>query len=181
MGILIPPESALGKELLKWQQFPVFSSDGSLLPPGNPYVYRPYPKMLYRALIAVESAKPECLQPQPDPMNYLTEPEFQRACQRVEQFNKRVTLIVENESQEQRALADGWYGSIGTALEGYEVEQRRLADEAAARAYRDRTMSPAAQAEADAADAATADHLAAIPERPRKPRDRQTGQFTTEG
>lgn len=47
MGVVIPVDSELGRELAKWEQFPSERTNPAN-PPGNPYVYRPFPKMVYR-------------------------------------------------------------------------------------------------------------------------------------
>lgn len=43
MGVLHGPETDFAKEARKWEAYPT-----SYGPPGRPYVYRPYPAMMYR-------------------------------------------------------------------------------------------------------------------------------------
>jgi hypothetical protein len=78
---------------------------------------------------------------------------------------------VASEREEQDALAFGWCVHPQAAQDAETRRQEAIGTAAAERAYSDRTMSPVAQAEAAAADAAAgAKHLGAIPERPRRPR-----------
>ena len=105
-GLVINPHSALGKELRKWEQFKT-----ELVPrgtqPGNPYVYRPYPKMLYKAQRQANQ-QAACLAPVPDPYAHATAEEYQRACLAVESFNRSCTRTVDDESAERLARGQGW-------------------------------------------------------------------------
>lgn len=47
-GVLIVPGSNFVKEVSKFEQFHTRYTAGTN-GPGNPYVYRPFPKMVYRA------------------------------------------------------------------------------------------------------------------------------------
>jgi len=78
--------------------------------------------------------------------------------------------VVATEGEELDALALGWAVTPGDA-----TNQQRLAEEAvgvaaAERAWTDRALSRAAQAEAAAVEATTAGHVAEVRERPRRPR-----------
>jgi hypothetical protein len=176
MGILISPDSTTGKQLRRWD-----TPNNRLVDPdalsGDPFYHvygeRPigkeeYPKMLYRAL-PTRSGKVECYQGPPDPFFFATIPEYDRAVQDVENFNKRCTLVVQNESQQRRAQADGWCLSIAEALERYERDQRAIGHLAAERAYTDQRMSARAQAEMAAAEAETHEHLPTLPPPKKRP------------
>jgi len=113
------------KELKKW---------------NAPYVYREFPKMLYRGttqtsgLVTVEQR------------------------------------IVGSEGEERLAEGAGWVVHAKDALERETAAQAAVGTAAAERAWDDRRMSDRATAEAAAVDGATAKHLGAIPERPRRVR-----------
>jgi hypothetical protein len=112
------------KELRKW---------------NAPYVYREYPRMLYRGVTKTSG---------------LVE---------VEQ------RLVTSDGEQASLTGAGWAAHPQQAIE---AEDRRAAAPgiaAAERAYRDRQMSAGAQAEAAEADGASAKHLGAIPERPKRP------------
>lgn len=113
------------KELAKW---------------NTPYVYREFPKMLYRGTTVAGRVTVE-------------------------------TRGVDTEREEADALAFGWVAHPQAALDAETRAQEAIGTAAAERAFTDRTMSAAAQAEAAEADqAAGARHLGAVPERPRRPR-----------
>jgi hypothetical protein len=115
------------KEMAKW---------------NGPYVYRPYPKMLYRGTTARDGRL---------------------------SVDQR---IVGSEQEEREALEIGWVPHPQTATEAEEARQERVGTAAAERAWGDRRLSPAAQADAAAVDAATARHLGEIPETPKRLRRR---------
>jgi hypothetical protein len=108
-----------------------------------PYTYQEFPKMLYRAATTTAGRV------------------------ELEQPPRTVTTA----GAEQEALAAGWCPNPQTALDRETTRQEAIGTAAAERAFADRRMSAAAQAEAQAADAAAgAKHLGEIRERPRRPR-----------
>jgi hypothetical protein len=113
------------KEMARWNQ---------------PYVFQPFPKMLYRGTTV----------------------------------HGRVTVeqrTVATEGELDLAADNGWRTNPQTATDEETRRQEQVGTAAAERAYADRRLSPAAQAEAAAADqAAGAKHLGEIAERPRRPR-----------
>lgn len=106
-------------------------------PPGRPYVYQAYPAMLYKA----------------------TRTEMGRVM-----FEGRVAASeVESRLLEaQGFVPDGREAAYNRLV----AQEREIAKLAAERAHQERTMSPAAQAEAAAVDAATDRHVPVIPETP---------------
>jgi len=70
-GIVVVPGSNYAREMAKWEQFP--SKYGQ---PGNPYVYRPFPKMVYRA--ELWQGKPVCMAAVADPSSFPNINEFNR-------------------------------------------------------------------------------------------------------
>lgn len=111
------------KELKKW---------------NAPYVYREFPKMLYRGLTTTAGRL------------------------EVEQ------RIVGSEHEETLAAGAGWLTTSTAASEAETRRQEDLGTAAAERAAADRQMSPQAQAEAAAIDQRTLKHLGEIPEQPRR-------------
>jgi hypothetical protein len=102
------------------------------------YVFRPYPKMLYRGRTL---------------------------------SNGRLDVeqrIVADEAEERLATGLGWLPHPQEATDAELRRQEDLGTAAAERAFSDRHLSPAAQAEAAAIDETTATHLGEIPERPRR-------------
>lgn len=110
-------------------------------PPGRPFVYHEYPKRLYRA-----------------GRNGSGVPQIVEA------------LTAESPEAERNLLSRGFHAGQDVALEALHASDREIATLSAERAYTDRRMSAQAQAEAAAADDATAHHVPSIPERHRPPR-----------
>ena len=110
---------------------------------NRPYRYQEFPRMLFRG-VTTTSGRLE-----------------------VEQ------RIVAGEQEQSAAEAVGWLPHPSRAIDEETRRQEAPGLAAAERAYQDRRMSDPAQREAAQADAGSARHLGAIPERPtRKPRGR---------
>lgn len=119
-----------------------WESQASALGPGlRPYVYQEYPKALYKA---------------------------GRSATGVPIIIDRYD--VESAVQEANLRSRGYHQGQDVALAALHAADQEAAVQAANRAFNDQRMSPQARAEADAADARTSSHLAAIPETPIKPK-----------
>lgn len=151
-------------ELAKHEQLPrdVIAVDqlGNSVPPGNPYVFRRWPAMLYKAFKKDGGAVMCC----DNPMAYREEADQLAA----EQFSRRCQLLVHNESQYDRAKADGWRDTPQEAIDEFELQQQRIGDATAERHFRDERMSTKAQEEALRHDRATAAHQPDGPPVPKK-------------
>jgi len=106
----------------------------------RPYVYHEYPKMLYRAG-RTPAGVPAIVD----------------------------SHVVESATQEANLRSRGFHPGQDVALAALHAADQEAAQLAANRAFTDRRMSPAAQAEAAALDAQSTSHLPVLPERPRKP------------
>ena len=87
-----------------------------------------------------------------------------------ESFNRGCQRIVNSPQELQAARESGWHVTQAEALEAFERRERSKADMAAHRAYEDRNMSESAKAEIKAAEDATPEHVAEVPEAPRAKR-----------
>lgn len=153
MAIVHSPDSEYSKEIEKWNTEQRYGG-------MRPNSFQAFPKMLYKAH-ARENGKVMC----GDPLAAIGDPvgeAFSRSCQ----------LIVGNEEQAASARRAGWYDSPDDAVAGYHAQQTEQANIAAQRHFADQRLSEQARAEADAADAATHEHLPAIPETPIRRRGR---------
>jgi hypothetical protein len=104
-------------------------------PPGRPYVYREYPAMMYKP------SRPKMGGP----------PIFEGQ-------------TAENEQQREQLERVGFvYGGQGAALAALEAREFEIAELAANRTTTDIKMSAKAQAEMDAVDMTTIQHLGEIP------------------
>ena len=146
MAVEYSRESSHMKEMAKWEQ-----QDINGIQPlpreagGRGYrVFEEFPKMLYRAERRLSG-----------PIDLAS------------------SLTVGDEQEQRKALADGWSLSPTAAVEAVHAQDQEYARLAANRAYVEQSMSPKAQAEADAIDSRSASHLPVIPERPRPPRQRK--------
>jgi hypothetical protein len=147
----ISPESELGKELSKWD---TPKRLGGMGPNG----YEPYPRMLYKAFQR-DNGKVLCMEPPPSPYLFSTAEAHERACMLAEGFTKQCQRTVESELEEERAKAEGWRNSPQDALEHYEALQRAIGDAAAEANFAAQRMTPKAQAERKAREAATDKHV----------------------
>lgn len=169
-GIEIHQGSNYAKEMAKFEQFP--SKYGPR--PGNPYKYRPFPKMVYRA--EVWKGKPLCMAAPPNPVEYSNPGEFDRAEQAARQFTERCQRIVQDEREFQIAMEQGFRESPAEAVAYLEGRMERESRAAAERNYADRLMSDGAKAEAKAEEARIFSeegrHAGEIPRKPIRRRGR---------
>src|SRR4051812_47198882 len=100
-SLVINPHSELGKELRKWDQHRTH-----LVPPGtnpgNPYEFRPYPKMLYRAQ-STRAGQKACFLPTPSPFGFEKADAYQIALLEKETFDKSCQRIVKSADEERIA------------------------------------------------------------------------------
>ena len=173
MPVVINPESEYAKELRKWEQFPE-KVNGTMYPAGNPYVYRPFPKMLYKAQTWPRTGKAACFAPPVSPYGWPNQDQYQQALLEAEHFTTSCQRTVKDEGEYGLARGQGWCESPQDALAHYEAAQKALSDAAAEAAFMAARMSEAAQREFNAAQAATHEHVADVdapkrrPGRPRK-------------
>lgn len=169
-GIVIVPGSNYAKEMAKFEQFP--SAYGAN--PGNPYVYRPFPKMLYRA--ELWQGKPLCMAADPNPVDFSNPNELNRVQEQARQFTEKCQRIVNDEREYQKAMENGWREHPSEAVEYLQGRLRSEANAAAERNYADRNMSDSAKVESKVSEAAIFDeegrHAGEIPEKPKKRRGR---------
>jgi hypothetical protein len=144
MSVLIAPETPYGKELWKWEHHQ-----------GETHPTDP----------TVRGMRPTHFQPYPA-MLY-------RAVQKNPWRFEHEIAVDENA---QRNLESRGFvaGGPAAAADAYDGAQQELAVMAAVRAAEDRKLSPAAQAEASAAEQASSTHLGEITERPTRRRVTKT-------
>lgn len=162
-GRLVNVNSVEGKERLKWERSPGYNPDA----PENQF-----PRMLYKA------------QMRPDGVASVNEPHDGRLGGRPNEqtlsmtFNNRCQMIVgsttntyeQNMVALQAALEQGWRKTQLEALARFQARQESISTEAAHRHHDERNMTELAKKEAAAADAASPEHVAEIPEAPRAKR-----------
>lgn len=154
---IITADSAEGKELIKWEQHKTSGIIGDW-EPGNPYVFREYPKAMYRAMKR-SNGQVAVLEPNPMAWDFDNPDRFQRECMRVEAQNAQCYKTVANEAAERLAFGQGWRPSQREAMDLYESEQQAIAEEAARVQFTVQRMSPKAQAELEAANDASDTHV----------------------
>src|SRR5512136_2551065 len=141
-GLVVVPGSAYAREMEKHEQFP--SKYGQN--PGNPYQYRPFPKMVYRA--QKFQGQIRCMAAPPNAIEFPQVQDFMRSEQAADAFTKACQLTVQNEAELQRAFENGYRESPHEAVEYLEARESARSNAAAERHYQDRSLSDAAKAEA---------------------------------
>ena len=163
-------------ELAKFEQFPSQITADAGKPPGNPWKFRPFPRCVYMARQHPRNGK-YCLSlEQPNRYDFSTENQWDQAMEQYRKFSESCLRTVQSEREYEAAKLEGWRDSAAEALEYRELEMKKLGDEAAARAYTDRNLSEAAQAEVAQAESEHFGHLAEIPEKRRPGRPRKTAE-----
>lgn len=162
-GIAVIPNSPHAKYMESIEQFP-----GKWGPnPGNPYVKREFPKMLYRA--EEVNGKIVCYAPPPDSANFTDAQELERAEEKTRKFNGQCTFIVNSEEEMSQKMESGWRESIAEACAYLDERLRERGRQEAHREFEDRNMSPQAKAEVKAVrEARGGAHVVEKPESPRR-------------
>jgi len=164
-GVVIIPGSNYAKEMAKFEQFPSKYSEN----PGNPYVYRPFPKMVYKAELYQGMIR--CMAAV-SPNEYVDVNQQMRAEEAARQFTEKCQRTVKDDRELQVAMEMGYRETPTEAVAWLEAKQRSIADAAAERNYADRNMSEKAKVEAKAEVARAfneeGSHAAEVPEKPIK-------------
>lgn len=119
---------------------------------NKPYVYERYPAMLYKAI--------------------RMDDDGQIVVRGTEKINRQCQLVVHNEAEQSKAMEAGWRTNPVEAVEYLKSRDKQISTAAAHRNYEDRNMSEAARAEAEAYEGDSPEHVAEIPEKPKKRRAR---------
>jgi hypothetical protein len=182
MPVVHKPASAYGQELRKWEQHHTqysIDEEGNSRP-GNPYVYREFPKMLYRAH---QWRNGQFMVSAPPVTVFETGPErFGLAEEEATVFNRSCQKTVHSESEERIAFGQGWRRSPQEAMDLHKKEEWDLAEVAANAAFNASKMSERAHAEFEAAQG---EDLAHVPDpaapKKRGPRKKITVDGVTHG
>jgi len=156
MGMKIEEDSALGKEIAKWN---APKRAGGMRADG----FEEFPKMLYRAQPNAQGAF----------MVFDMVGERSTDANRVEAtrtFNTGNCLKVGNAQEERNAMSRGWRRSVPDAMDHALQVQSDLSTAAAEANYAARSMSEKARRELDAANAETSEHVADVKRGPGRPR-----------
>lgn len=155
-----PDNSNYGRELRRWNKP---KSAGGMNADG----FEKFPMMLHRAQ-KTSDGRWITYMPEPEYIGFRNEAEYMRALQRVANFNQSCQRIVNSQEEYERVRAngEGWRDNEKEAAAYREQLDTEISDAAAERILKDRKMSPKAQAEAAAADAATFEHVPEITRAP---------------
>jgi len=173
-GLAVVYGSAYQREMRKFEQFPYSQWAGG--DPGNPYVYRPFPKMLYKA--ERYNGAVVCMAAPPDSHDFTDNRAYERAQEAARRFTEKCQRVVNDEREYARAREEGWQESPQEAVEHVHRRDAAVSEAAAHRAYEDRNMSPAAKEEIAAVEAKTDDHVAEVPQKRRPGRPRKVQPVT---
>lgn len=159
MPVKIEPGTDLARQLAKFEQFPTaYTTDED--PPGNPYVFRPYPKLLYKA-ITRSDGRAVCMEPQPVPRGGgdQAEAQFQYELLLWERHTQACCKRVQSADEERQAQGDGWRATPKEALDHHEALQQDIAKAAAESAYAAQRMTSKAQAERTKLEQTSSGHV----------------------
>lgn len=179
MPMVITPDSALGRELWKWDHTTreIHPSDEDKpsheqLHGMRPTEWQEFPQMLYKAHQNPLTKQMRCMDIEPNTLDFSEVSAYQRAINQINIFNQQCSKIVHNDEQRRKAMNDGWTASPLTAMEAVETRDKAIADEAARRHFSDQKMGEKARIEADAADRSTAAHVLDVAGASKKTRGR---------
>lgn len=139
------------------------------LKPGNPYVFRMYPKMLYRAQ-QMRNGKWSVSEGEPSKYAFVDPNQWERAREEVLAFNKSCQFIVNSEMEHirMRENGEGWRDSMGEAMEHRAALNDAISDAAATSNWEERLMSDKAKAERETFNAENFGHHPEMPERAKR-------------
>src|SRR5215831_7436414 len=105
-GVVVNPHTAYGKEMRRWEQHRTeWVRRGTN--PGNPYEFRPYPRMLYKAQQNPNWQRGWMMET-PHPYAYARPEEYERAIRAKETFDRSCQCVVPDESAERVRCGQGW-------------------------------------------------------------------------
>jgi hypothetical protein len=166
MPMVITPDSALGRELWKWdhRMDEVHPADEDKpsheqLRGVRPTQFQPFPQMLYKAQTHPITKQMRCMDIEPNMLDFTDIQTYQRAVNQINLFNQACSCIVQDDEQRRKKLNDGWAESVPKAMDAVEQRDIAIADAAAARHFSDQRMSRKAQDEAADADRSTSAHV----------------------
>lgn len=152
--VTINPRGSEAKERAKFEQHPSYLT--SYYPVGNPYVFREFPKMLYKAFPNPRfNNRMMCLEETPQTYNFEKEDLYVRACDAQAAFNRQCLVEVKDAAEQSKYSEMGWRESIADAMAFVKERDKVQYVETAHRNYDDRNMSEKARAEIAAAEAAS--------------------------
>lgn len=161
MPRVLDPASEEANELRKWEQHPTrfaLTPDGEMKP-GNPYVKREYPKMLYKAIKVPTTGKVVCMVQPPKIHEFPDLNSYQHHMLIAEEINRQCTMTVANEAEERQKKNEGWRNSGQEALDHFEACEQAIGNAAAEAEFARRRMSQQANEEYQAASDATHQHV----------------------
>ena len=162
--------SQRAKDLAEWEQHDTLTCRLAGKSPGRPYVYRPFPKMLFKATQIppgnAGAGKFAVFMPIPRRSPMETEQVWALAVSFAEEFTKANQCEVrdENELKARLESGEGWAEGPQEALAVQEVYAKAISDAAAERNWQDRRMSEKAKAESLAVESEHFGHLGEIKE-----------------
>lgn len=159
MGVLFNPVGAYASEVRRWEQH---HTQYSMTPegnsePGHPYVFQPYPRMVYRAHL--KQGKAICMEGAPHPYNYRSQGELEMAVLQNDSFNRSCYMVVQNDAEYEKERGRGWRDDPLEAIAYLEALEQDIGNAAAEAAAASKRMTATAQRDHAAAEASTHEHV----------------------
>lgn len=145
---MLEHHSEATKEYAKFEQLERDVPRG--LRPGNPYVKREYPAMLYQARQMPNGKYAVAMQAPAYSQLHRDMNEWARDCMFAESFTASCQRVVASREEHMRAREDGWRDDPAEAMLAREALDKAVSDAAAERNWTDRNMGEKAKAEAEA-------------------------------
>lgn len=166
MGVLFNPSGAYADEVRKWEQT---DTQYSMTPeghsqPGNRYVFRPYPRMLYKAYL--RNGKAVCMEGPPHPYAFRSPGELEMAILQNDSFNRSCYMVVGNDAEYDKERGRGWRDDPNDAIAFLEALEQDIGNAAAEAAAASKHMTATAQREHAAAEASTHAHVVDVVPQP---------------
>jgi hypothetical protein len=171
LAVVVTPESALGKELWRWDHTTRETNPHDPAITGmRPATFQAFPKMIYKA-VKTATGKVVCMPPLPQPVGFLSPNEYFQAYAQAEAIQKQCFKLVDSDEALRVAKGQGWTESPDEAIAQFEREEQALGNAAAEAAFQAQRMSDKARIEFTRAQDDTMHHVAdVVPDKKKKAR-----------
>jgi hypothetical protein len=148
-GIVVTPGSAHQVYMARFEQLP--HSKWAFGNPGNPYVFRRWPAMMYHAERYLGQIK--CMEGEPQRYEFQHDQNYLQAVEGAKHFTAKCIRIVNSQEEWARAMEEGWRDGPAEAIQACKDREDGVSQVIAHTNYEDRNMSEAAKAEKSAVEA----------------------------
>lgn len=149
-GMVVTPGSAHQREMAKFEQLP--HSKWAFGNPGNPYKFRRWPAMMYKA--ERRNGQIKCMESEPQPYEFQHERNYIQAIEGAKQFTAKCIRTVESQEQWARSMEEGYRDSPEDAIQACKERENAESTAMAHLNHEDRNIGELARREKTAAELA---------------------------